>query len=60
MHNLMQRAIEKKIENAIKRRYSHARVRKTGDGAVDDAICRTIESWGYKVAQNKGYIMVLL
>lgn len=60
MHILMRKAIENKIRNAAKRHYSYARINKTGDVAVDDTVCQTIEEWGYKVAQNKTFIMVLL
>ncbi|WP_278947782.1 hypothetical protein [Megasphaera elsdenii] len=60
MHILMRKSIEDKIRNAAKRHYSYARINKTGDTSVDDAMCQTIEEWGYKVAQNKTFIMVLL
>nr|DAL55749.1 MAG TPA_asm: hypothetical protein [Caudoviricetes sp.] len=52
--------IEKKVQNAIKKNYSHARIRKTGDNSVDAAIMETIVAWGYKVAQNNSYIVVML
>lgn len=60
MHILMREAIEDKIRKAMRRHYSYARINKTGDVRVDDAVCQTIEEWGYKVAQNKTFIMVLL
>lgn len=52
--------IEKKVQNAINKNYSHARIRKTGDRAVDAAVMQTAEEWGYKVAQSKKYVMILL
>lgn len=52
--------IEKRVQNAIKKNYSHARIRKTGDSSVDAAVMQTAEEWGYKVAQSKEYIMILL
>lgn len=60
MINLTKNYIEKKINNAIKEGYSHARIRKTGDQDVDTAVMQTVEEWGYKVAQSPHYIMVLL
>lgn len=60
MHNLMHEAIKQRISNAMKRHYNYARIEKTGDDSVNQAICEAIESWGYKVAQNKSFIMVLL
>lgn len=52
--------VEKKVQNAIKQNYSHARIRKTGDSSVDAAIMQTAEEWGYKVVQSREYIMILL
>lgn len=60
MHNLMHEAIKQRISNAMKRHYHYARIEKTGDDSVNQAVCEVIESWGYKVAQNKSFIMVLL
>lgn len=44
----------------MKLHYHYARIEKTGDDSVNKAVCEVIESWGYKVAQNKSFIMVLL
>lgn len=60
MINLTKNYIENKINNAIKEGYSHARIKKTGDKAVDDAVMLTVDEWGYKTAQSPHYIMVLL
>lgn len=60
MHNLMHEAIKQRISNAIKRHCHYARIEKTDDDSVNQAVCEVIESWGYKVAQNKSFIMVLL
>lgn len=57
--NLMRKKIELQIEDAEKHGYAYTRIRKTGDKMVDEALMETIAEWGYKVAQNKGYIMVM-
>jgi DUF1009 family protein len=56
----MHKAIKQRISNAMKRHYHYARIEKTNDDSVNQAVCEVIESWGYKVAQNKSFIMVLL
>jgi hypothetical protein len=60
MYNFMKSAIEEKIKTATKSNQNYASIKKTGDTAVDDAVFKSIEEWGYKVAQNKAYIMVYL
>lgn len=60
MYDFMRKAIEEQIRNAVNANLMYARVDKTGDASLDDAVCQTIEEWGYKVAQNKSYIMVYL
>lgn len=60
MVNLTKKYIEKKIDNAIEKGHSHARIKKTGDQGVDAAVMLTAEEWGYKVPQSPKYIMVLL
>lgn len=58
--NLSKASVEKKIQNAIKKGYYSARIRKTGDSSVDAAVMLTIDEWGYKVAQSHEYIMIYL
>lgn len=60
MINLTKKYIEQKIDNAMKKGYYSARIKKTGDKVVDDAVMLTVDEWGYKTAQSPKYIMVLL
>lgn len=60
MYNFMKSAIEEKIKAATECNQNYASIKKTGDTAVDDAVFKSIEEWGYKIAQNQDYIMIYL
>lgn len=56
----MYEQIKQSIYTAMKHHCHYAKIGKTDNDAVNQAICEIIDNWGYKVAQNNSFIFILL